>query len=273
MLKARQTEGASGGNIAKHVTKLSEVLPALEKEIEKSSNCVRPITDTSRWSKKRAYTLLVLDNYSEVVLILKRILDALKEVGELQRKRSRREPELQEQEKETLRTRTYDLLSFLRLDMKALYLWTAHITDVFQHSGSKIDLTELKRISLFRHNFLTQIHETPFFKSSLTTKSGTIYNPEKETFEDLYQAFDFRDSTFVGLQTLVRKARNFIPELEKEQNRFERIKILYRQINRITNRQLQRQVQKFVFRVGLPTDSPGVIADALLQALKGFRRS
>jgi hypothetical protein len=96
---------------------------------------------------------------------------------------------------------------------------------------------------------------------------------EKEKLADLYQPFDFRNSRFVGLQNLVRKARFFIPELDQEKNRFERIKILYRQINRIADRKLQREVQKFVFRVGLPTDSPGVIADALLQALRGYRRS
>jgi hypothetical protein len=234
---------------------------------------VRAVKKGSRWSKKRAYTLLLLGNYSEVLLILKRISTALSEVGQIQNRLSKEEHEISESQKEALVTRMFDLLSLLRLDVKALYLWTAQITDVFQHCGSKIDLAELKRISLFRHQLIIHVHETPFFQASLTTKSGTTYSAEKEKLEDLYQPFDFRNSRFVGLQNLVRKARFFIPELDQEKNRFERIKILYRQINRIADRKLQREVQKFVFRVGLPTDSPGVIADALLQALRGYRKS
>ncbi len=88
----------------------------------------------------------------------------------------------------------------------------------------------------------------------------------------MYHPFDFRKSRFVGLQTLVRKASSFIPELEQEENRLERIKILYRQVNKISDRELKRKVKKFIFRVGLSTDSPEIIAEALLQALKSYRR-
>jgi len=246
------------------------VLPALEKEIENCAKHQTPIKEGSRWSKKRAYTLLVLDNYNEAVLILRRILSAFKELGEVERLRTK--PKLPEQQRETLRARQYDLLSFLQLDTKALYLWTAQITGVFQHSGEKIDLSELERISLFRHKLMTHVHQTPFFKSSLTMKSGIIHNPDKEVFHDFYQSFDLdlRNSRFAGLHTLVQKARLFVPEVGKKWNRFETIEILYQHINRISDRKLQREIMKFIFKVGLPTDSPGVIADALLEALRAF---
>ncbi|OLE53385.1 MAG: hypothetical protein AUG51_13195 [Acidobacteria bacterium 13_1_20CM_3_53_8] len=254
--------------------KLSEVLPNLKKEIEKAGKSIRPINQNSRWSKKRAYTLLLLENYIEVLLIFKRILDSLNELADIKSRVKFDEiPEDERAEREALMMRTFDLLAFLRLDIKALYIWTAQITDIFKDSGVKIDLEELNRISLFRHKLITHVHETPFFKSSLTTKSGTTYNPKEEFIEDMYLPFDFRNSRFVGLQTLVRKATSFIPELGQEKNRFERIKILYRQVNKIADNELKRNVKKFIFKVGLPTDSPGIIAVALLQALKNYRRS
>ena len=151
--------------------------------------------------------------------------------------------------------------------MKALYIWTTFITDVLRDTRAAICFDELDRISLFRHKLITHVHETPLFRSSHTTKSGTLYNLKLEVIEDMYQPFDFRDRRFAGLKTLVRQASSFIPELLHEKNRFNQIKFLYRDLNNISNAQLKRSVKKFVFKVGLPTDSPGVIADALLQGL------
>src|ERR1051325_10223438 len=187
--------------------KLSEVLPDLEKEIEKAGKFVRVVNQKSRWSKKRAYTLLLLGTYSEVLLIFKRILESLNELAEIQsRIRYEEIPEDEKAEREMLVMRSFDLVALLRVDIKALYIWTAQITDIFKDSGAKVDLKELDRISLFRHKLITHVHETPFFKSSLTTKSGTTYNPKEEFIEDMYLPFDFRDSRFVGLEVLVRKA-------------------------------------------------------------------
>lgn len=256
--------------------KLSEVLPNLEKEIEKAGKSVKAINQNSRWSKKRAYTLLLLGNYSEVLLIFKRILDSLNEIADIQgRIKYDKVPEGERAERDVLMIRSFDLAAFLRLDIKALYIWTAQITDIFKKSGAKVDLEELDRISLFRHKLITHVHETPFFKSSLTTKSGTTYNPKEEFIEDMYYPFflfAFREKRFSGLETLVRKASSFIPELEQEKNIFGRVKILYRQVNKISDTELKRKVKKFIFKVGLPTDSPGIIAEALLQALKSYRR-
>jgi hypothetical protein len=254
--------------------KLSEVLPDLEKEIERVGKSIRPINERSRRGKKRAQTLLLLGNYSEVVLILRRILESLNEIVVLQARIKYDEiPEAEKPERERLIRRSFDLVALLRLDMKALYIWTALITDILRNSGTPIDLDELDRISLFRHKLITHVHETFFFKSSLTTKSGTMYHPKLEIVEDMYLPFDFSNRRFVGLHSLVRKASSFIPELVQETNRFEQIKLLYRGINRISNAQLKRSVKKFVFKVGLPTDSPGVIANALLQGLRDYRRN
>jgi hypothetical protein len=253
--------------------KLSQVLPNLEKEIERAGKSIRPIKEGSRRSKKRAHTMLLLGNYSEALLILRRILENLNEIADLQGRIKLGKIEAAERpENERLIIRSFDLVALLRLDMKALYIWTALITDVLRDSGAAVCLDELDRIALFRHKLITHVHETPFFKSSLTTKSGTMYNPTLELIEDRYLPWDFRDRRFVGLKTLVRKASSFIPELLNEKNRFEQIKILYRRINGISNGQLKRDVKKFVFKVGFPTDSPGVIADALFQGLKEYRR-
>ncbi len=158
----------------------------LEKEIKKAGKSVRAINQNSRWSKKSAYTLLLLGNYSEVLLIFKRILDSLNEIADIQGRIKYDEiPEGERAERDALALRKFDLIAFLRLDIKALYLWTAQITDIFNDSGARVDLEELERISLFRHKLITHVHETPFFKSSLTTKSGTTYNPKEEFIEDV----------------------------------------------------------------------------------------
>src|SRR5687768_4293343 len=69
----------------KHQRKLSEILPELEKQITLLGKTIRPINSTSRFSKKRAYTLLLLENYNEVILISRRIIATLNRVSELQK--------------------------------------------------------------------------------------------------------------------------------------------------------------------------------------------
>ena len=100
-----------------HRLKLSEVLPSLEKEVENAGKSVKSIRKGSRFSRKRAYALLLLGNYSEVLLILTRISTALSEVGKIQNRLSSEEHEISESQKEALVTRMFDLLSLLRLDV------------------------------------------------------------------------------------------------------------------------------------------------------------
>jgi len=253
--------------------KLSEILPDLEKEIERVGKSIGPINPHSRRSEKRAQTILLLENYTEAVLILRRILEGLNELDNLiARIKARKISDAEKPERERLGRRMSNLVRLLRLDMKALYIWSALITDIFKKTGAPVNLAELERISLFRHKLITHVHDTPFFRSSLTTKSGMTYSPKLEIVEDMYFPWDFRNRRFIGLRNLVRKASSFIPELARETNRFEQIKFLYRGINKISDVQLKRDVKKFVFKVGLPTDSPGNIANALLQGLKEYRR-
>jgi hypothetical protein len=150
-----------------HQRKLSDVIPLLEQEIQTRARTVRPIGPRSRVSRKRAYTVLLFENYAAVVIILKRIAVAIRRVGQIQHSlfppnAAKNLPEL---ETETLVTETLDLLKHLDVDIKSLYLWTALITDIFERSPVKVELLELKRISLFRHKFITHIHDNkPFFE-------------------------------------------------------------------------------------------------------------
>lgn len=257
----------------KNNRKLSAIILDIEIEIRRSGKYVRPIGESSRWGRKRAYTLLLLVNFQEVVLVLKRIDATFKELADLQpRLVTGKLPDSEEVKRETLIRRNFELVSLLSLDMKTLYMWAALITDILSKSNSTIDLRELDRIALFRHKLITHVHTTPFFRASLTTRSGTKYAPDKEMIEDLYVPWDFRDKRFVGLESLVQKASLFIPELKVEKNRFERIKIMYQRVNEIVDQALKRKVLKFIFRVGVGTDSPGVIAEALYIALRDYRR-
>jgi hypothetical protein len=63
--------------------KLSEIIAKLEREISKTKKSITPITSDSRMSLKRAYTILLVQNYEDVVLILKRIFESIKRSKEI----------------------------------------------------------------------------------------------------------------------------------------------------------------------------------------------
>jgi hypothetical protein len=259
-----------------HSKNLSDLLPELEEEILKTGKTVRPIGPRSHLSKKRAYTLLLLENYNEVVLILRRILTTLIKVAGLQKllfPSQSAETYLSESEKQILIKEQFNLTASLPVDVKSLYLWTAQITDIFDKSGVYIDLSELQRISLFRHNFITHIHETMFFETSLSTKAGTKFHPGHEEVEILYHPFFFSKRRFVGLKSIIKRAVPYIPELAIEENIWEQLYTLYRQMNKITDRDIQRSAKKIIFKLGNATESPVIIAAALLIALKTYRRA
>lgn len=262
----------------KQEIKLSEILPEFEKEVNKLVEYRRGVTNNSRRSNKRAYNALLKENYTEVILVSKRILTGLKEIDivskqifdpDIINKTKTFTPE----ERQILGSQHTSILSYLQLDIKILYLLTALIFDIFRKSKAKIDLKELERISLFRNQLITHIHTTPLFNTAISTKHGTLYHPEKEKFEVMYTSPVDTDSKFKGLNKLVKKATVFIPDLANEINHYERIKIIYRQLDKISDRRLRKDITDFFFKVGLTTENPAVIAQALFQALKSHRRN
>lgn len=258
-------------------TKLSEIIPVLENEISRFTKTLIGVMAYSRRSKKRSYNSLLNENYYNVLLVLKRILDDLKEsqkvIKQIFDPNRDKSKIIIEAERVELVNKHSIILSYLRIDIKILYIFTAQIFDIFRKSRANIDLKELERISLFRHKLITHIHETSFFDSSITTQGGTRFHLENESIDVLYSPLLWSKSRFTGLGKIVKKTTPFIPELEDEENVFERIGILYRHINKIIDKKLRKDVIEFIFKIGLTTENPNIIALALLQALKEHRRN
>jgi len=162
----------------------------------------------------------------------------------------------------------------LSLDVKSLYVWTALIRDIFRNSDAKIDLRELERISLARHKFIIHVHSgnREFLRTSLDPRGGIRLSAAHEEVEILFNV-RFSRAKWIGFKSVIRQATPFIPELAKEKNQTEQLNILYRQVNDITDQTVRRLAFDKIFRIGMATDQPGVIAMALLDALVEYRRS
>lgn len=250
--------------------RISDIVPELEKEILKKDKTIKPFRTRSRWTKKRAYTLLLVENYKEVVLILKRIISTLTRLGAIQDKISS-SPTTGQTLRQVEGEYHYLLNVSLPVDVKCLYLWTAQITNIFIKSGVGIDLAELKRISLVRHKFITHIHENVFFKKSLLTRGGSIFRTESEHVAILFHPFLYSKNKFTGMKAVVKKATPYIPELATENNTWKQHYILYRHLNKITDPELKENVKKFIIKSGIATEPPALIANALLAALKKYQ--
>jgi hypothetical protein len=246
-------------------TKLSEVLPQLEQAVELLRVNVGGITGTARVSRKRAYKSLLLEDYREVTIIFRRILGTLQRLQPIQDQVFR-----EGNASTTLVQQMLNETSTFAVDVKSLYLWTAHISDVFAKSGAAVDLAELERISLFRHKFITHVHQTPVFEKSTTIRAGVKYHLENEHIEVLFHSMFFRKSHFRGMKRLVRRVSLFVPELAHEGNYWNQLYILYRRLNAITDKSLRREVQIKIFELGNSSEPPSVLAQALLTALRSF---
>lgn len=253
----------------KKLLKLSEIIPKLEKEIIRVRLTVTPLINRSRFSKKRAFKLLILHNYNEVVLILKRILNTLERIKEINEDLINES--LREIEDEKLILEHISLTSYLIVDVKSLYLWVAHIKDVMEKSGVAIDLSELYRISFLRHKFITHIHDQPFFMNHLETIWALMFNFENENVEILFH-HHYSKKRFKDFKSIVKKAKSFIPEFASERNYWHQLYLLYSNRNKISDKNIEKDVNEMITRVGIKTEPPNVIAAALLDVLRNLNR-
>jgi hypothetical protein len=161
------------------------------------------------------------------------------------------------------------------MDIKSLYLWTAQIKDIYSKSGSKIDLSELHRISLVRHKFITHIQETPYFKTSLHIQFGMILGAkDSDEVKMIFHSLRNSKNKFSKLNSVRKKALPYITELKNEPNVWNQINLFYSQINKITKKSIKEEVEKIILpKLGLTTEPPTILAKALLVAIKSYRIS
>ena len=156
-----------------------------------------------------------------------------------------------------------------------MYLWTAQIKDIYSKSGSKIDLSELHRISLVRHKFITHIQETPYFKTSLHIQFGMILGAkDSDEVKMIFHSLRNSKNKFSKLNSVRKKALPYITELKNEPNVWNQINLFYSQINKITKKSIKEEVEKIILpKLGLTTEPPTILAKALLVAIKSYRIS
>lgn len=252
--------------------KLSDVLPELHAEIERFRKRIGGFDVKARRTEKRAYQFLLYENYQEVEVIFRRLIVSLQQVEKIQAQLWPKEgqPALPHDLQRQFIAAMRSVTETFPVDVKSMYLWTAQIADIYSKSGSSVDVSELKRIALLRHNFITHVHETPLFQQAVTTRSGHTFHPGNEHVELLFHPFIFKDRYFKGLSRLAKKTSVFIPELKGKENHWDRLYTLYRGLNRIPDQALRRDVQKKIFALGNATEPPVVLAQALLVALQAF---
>src|SRR6266851_1955729 len=161
---------------------LAHTLRALSKELDEFARECR----TAASSPEKAADLpdavlgLVLTKYRGALLILDRIADEAMRLKPLF-SQFRTPGSI---ESDPVRRAAFDemlsLASYLRLDIESLYLWTHEIKEALQHSGHRIDLSQLERIAFVRNKFITHLSKQPVFKESEYFGRGTRYGPDCE---------------------------------------------------------------------------------------------
>src|SRR5260370_41984444 len=70
----------------------------------------------------------------------------------------------------------------LAVDVKSLYHWTYAIEDFLAHSSvpGRVDLSELNRISIFRHKPMVHHERTPMRKGGQVARSAQTWGPDTE---------------------------------------------------------------------------------------------
>jgi hypothetical protein len=112
------------------------------------------------------------------------------------------------------------------------------------------------------------------FKKSVGTRSGVRYETyEVNNFEILFHPADIPKEGLSRFKKVIREASKFIPELKSQPNYWEQLHILYRNINKITNRGIRKSADEIISRLGVATDPPEHIAEVLLKSLREFRKT
>lgn len=82
----------------------------------------------------------------------------------------------------------------------------------------------------------------------------------------------FRIPKITGFERFVKQAEVYIPELKNETNIYERIHIVYRHLDKLSETGLKNKAESFIESIGIATEPPSRIADELLKSLKEYRR-
>jgi hypothetical protein len=247
--------------------RLVDVSAKLSELVEKLSR--KWAVGGGRLTKKRAEAASLLALYDEVVIILDRInregipavarmLELI--VGPMSKQDLHDEVEI-----------TQLLMPRLAVDLKSLYHWSYAIEDFLAHSSAKkvVDLTELRRISIFRHKMMVHQARTPMRRRGRVPSSHRTWGPDPENFRVMSHPM-FQGLLWFGFRRKLARLNPYIPGLKQEANAFVKLDLVYRHFNAIPEGEVQWVRNELFGAVGLWSDPPVVVASALLKALKDY---
>lgn len=232
-----------------------------------------------RLTSKRAEIQSLLDLYRDVLVILDRITSEWMPAMAFMDEYMKRPPQ---------RSDAADLAaaqSFivrLAVDVKSLYHWTYAIEDFLAHSSvaGRVDLSELNRISIFRHKLMVHHGRTPMRKGGQVATSAQTWGPDTENFRLMTHPIQRGASVWLSRSTgawhghrrRMARLNAFVPGLKAEENLWEKTDLIYRHFNALPAAEKKWVRDQLFGTVGLRSDPPVVVSQALLDALKDYKR-
>jgi hypothetical protein len=266
----------SGAPISLTGRRLVDISAELRRLVEKLS---RRWNAPGRLTSKRAEVQSLLGLYRDILIILDRITSEGLPATAFMDDYMTRQP--QRSDAADLAA-TQLLIARLAVDVKSLYHWTYAIEDFLRHSSAagRVDLSELNRISIFRHKLMVHHGRTPMRRGGLVATSAQSWGPDTENFRLVTHPILRGTSVWRSRSTaawrgqLRRMARleAFVPGLKAEGNLWEKTDLIYRHFSRLPSTEQQWVRDQLFGSVGLRSDPPTVVALALLQALKDYKR-
>jgi len=257
--------------------RLVDVSAQLRRLVERLS---RKWDATGRLTSKRAEVQSLLGLYRDVLVILDRITSEGLPATAFMDDYMRRQPQRSDAA-DLAAARTF--IARLAVDVKSLYHWTYAIEDFLAHSSvmGQVDLSELNRISIFRHKLMVHHGRTPMRRGGQVATSAQTWGPDPENFRlmthpILRGASVWRNRStgaWRGHRQRMARLNAFVPGLKAEGNLWEKTDLIYRYFNRLPSTERPWVRNQLFGTVGLRSDPPVVVALALLEALKDYKRS
>lgn len=264
------------GDCSIHIINLiKEIL--LKTVIEKIRNNLesikRKVLPNPRRTKKQAFLHLIIQNYSELLIILERVHSQKEEMKSIRVKQSKWKEVgvITDPKKIKLIWRYHELVDSLKVDIKSLYNWTHQIENILGEYKNSIDLAELRRISRIRHKFITHVSESSFIKNRRLNHEGLRTDAEFENIQIIFRDF-FDKSIYPKIKKVVKACKIYMPDLNRESNYQEQMQIIYRDLDKIKDRRVSLSANNLIESYGIFTESPSKIASELLKVLLKYRR-
>jgi hypothetical protein len=170
-------------------------------------------------------------------------------------------------------TAHFEALPRLIVDIKSLHHWCYSIGNFVRRTEPRVDVAELCRIALFRHKVIVHYSETQMRSSGRAIGHGTRFGPSFGRVEILGHPWPVPKSFFVRTSREFRRLEAFVPDLRTESNFWERVRLVYKHFNEITDSDLQKWARDTLFgTAGIPSEQPLVVVAALHQVLRDYAR-